>query len=71
MIADMIVTGCIVWGLVRSRTGWGHTDSVSTWLDRAKYQIISRLVRMTLEAQIPPVIIAVMIMIAYREFFFA
>ena len=29
MTADIIITCCILFGLIRSKTGWSHTDRVS------------------------------------------
>lgn len=29
MAADIIITMCILYGLLRSKTGWTHTDRVS------------------------------------------
>ncbi|WOO83494.1 uncharacterized protein LOC62_05G007015 [Vanrija pseudolonga] len=49
MCADLIITLSILWGLWKTRTGWHHSDKV-----------IGRLVRMTLEAQTPPLIIAIL-----------
>ncbi|KAL1406029.1 hypothetical protein Q8F55_007712 [Vanrija albida] len=46
MAADLIITISILWGLSRTRTGWHHSDKV-----------ILRLIRMTLEAQVPPLIL--------------
>jgi hypothetical protein len=48
MVADVIITVCILYGLWKSRTGWSNTD-----------RVISRLIRMTLEAQVPPLIFAI------------
>ncbi len=28
MSADILITGCIMYGLIRSKTGWAHTDKV-------------------------------------------
>ncbi|WOO83495.1 uncharacterized protein LOC62_05G007016 [Vanrija pseudolonga] len=46
MGADLIITFSILWGLYRTRTGWHHNDKV-----------IYRLIRMTLEAQVPPLLL--------------
>lgn len=46
MGADLIITFSILWGLYRTRTGWHHNDKV-----------IYRLIRMTLEAQAPPLLL--------------
>ena len=52
----------VLTGLLRSKTGWSHTDRVSQ-LIRFRHsrlsvvtddQTISRLIRMTLESQVPP-----------------
>ncbi|ORX37665.1 hypothetical protein BD324DRAFT_578511 [Kockovaella imperatae] len=54
MTADLIITVCILYGLTRSRTGWSHTD-----------RTITRLVRMTLEAQVPPTLLAIAFIIEF------
>ncbi|TXT04086.1 uncharacterized protein COLE_07783 [Cutaneotrichosporon oleaginosum] len=51
MVGDSIITGCILFGLVRSRTGIRQTKE------------IARLIRMTLEAQVPATLVALTLMI--------
>lgn len=45
--ADLIITVSILWALMRSKTGWAHTD-----------RTIGRWVRLTFESQIPPALLA-------------
>ncbi|CAK9782624.1 unnamed protein product [Cutaneotrichosporon oleaginosum] len=52
MVGDSIITGCILFGLVRSRTGIRQTK-----------ELIARLIRMTLEAQVPATLVALTLMI--------
>ncbi|KAI9636665.1 uncharacterized protein MKK02DRAFT_45371 [Dioszegia hungarica] len=54
MCADLIITISIIYGLSRSKTGWAHTDKT-----------IGRLVRMTIEGQVPPFLIALIFMIEF------
>lgn len=56
MVANVILTVTILWGLLQSRTGWAQTDKV-----------IFRLVRMTVEAQLLPTIISVAMFAEFRE----
>ena len=72
MSADIIITVCILFGLSRSKTGWSHTDTVSdlthsTWNWLIRRQTITRLIRMTLEAQVPPTMLAIAFITEYRE----
>ncbi|RSH95326.1 hypothetical protein EHS25_000413 [Saitozyma podzolica] len=48
MTADLIITVSILYGLIRSKTGWAHTD-----------KIVTKLIRMTIESQVPPLCIAI------------
>lgn len=60
MLADLIITMAILYGLITSRTGWVHTDRVSiVETTGADEQIITRLMRLTLESQLPPLILAI------------
>ncbi|WVQ81359.1 hypothetical protein IAT38_003482 [Cryptococcus sp. DSM 104549] len=45
--ADVIIAGCILWGLLKSKTGWAHTD-----------KLVTRFMRLTFEAQLPPTFLA-------------
>ncbi|ORX39034.1 hypothetical protein BD324DRAFT_679539 [Kockovaella imperatae] len=56
MSADIIITISILFGLWRSKTGWSHTD-----------RVITRLIRMTLESQVPPTIIAITFMVEFVQ----
>lgn len=40
MTADLIITVSILYGLIRSKTGWAHTD-----------KIVTKLIRMTVSAR--------------------
>ncbi|ORY26227.1 hypothetical protein BCR39DRAFT_589745 [Naematelia encephala] len=46
--ADVLIAGSILWGLLRSKTGWAHTD-----------KLIGRLIRLTFEAQLLPTCLAI------------
>ncbi|ODO01575.1 hypothetical protein I350_06395 [Cryptococcus amylolentus CBS 6273] len=54
--ADVIIAGCILAGLIRSKTGWAHTD-----------KLVSKLVRMTFEAQLPPTFLALAYCIEWSQ----
>ncbi|ODN95719.1 hypothetical protein L198_04337 [Cryptococcus wingfieldii CBS 7118] len=54
--ADVIIAGCILAGLLRSKTGWAHTD-----------KLVSKLVRMTFEAQLPPTFLALAYCIEWSQ----
>ncbi|WVQ81179.1 hypothetical protein IAT38_003301 [Cryptococcus sp. DSM 104549] len=54
MAADMILAFTILAGLMRSKTGWAHTDKA-----------ITRLIRITFESQIPPTIVAMAFVIEF------
>ncbi|BEI94875.1 uncharacterized protein CcaverHIS019_0704560 [Cutaneotrichosporon cavernicola] len=51
---DVIITGAILHGLIKSRTGWSRTNL-----------LITRLVRLTLEAQIPATMSAIIYLAAF------
>ncbi|ORY29570.1 hypothetical protein BCR39DRAFT_505532 [Naematelia encephala] len=51
---DSFLTGMILFGLWRSRTGWSQTD----WL-------LNRLLRISVEAQLPATLLALALMITY------
>lgn len=55
MLADLLITGAILYGLHRSRTGWSHTETA-----------ISRLTRITMECQAPPLILALAFVIQFN-----
>jgi hypothetical protein len=57
MIGDTIITGCILYGLTRSRTTVRQTK-----------ELIGRLIRMTLEAQVPATMVALTLMIEVSEY---
>ncbi|KAI9636664.1 uncharacterized protein MKK02DRAFT_45370 [Dioszegia hungarica] len=52
--ADLIITISIIYGLIKSKTGWAHT-----------HKILSKLVRMTIEGQVPPLLIALLFMVEF------
>ncbi|BEI87103.1 hypothetical protein CcaverHIS002_0704490 [Cutaneotrichosporon cavernicola] len=54
MVTDLIITGAILFGLLKSRTGWTNTN-----------RMITRLIRITLEAQIPATMSAVIYLGAF------
>ncbi|KAI9636663.1 uncharacterized protein MKK02DRAFT_45369 [Dioszegia hungarica] len=54
MCADLIITISIIYGLSKSKTGWAHTDKT-----------IGKLVRMTIEGQVPPFLIALIFMVEF------
>ncbi|WVQ81824.1 hypothetical protein IAT38_003951 [Cryptococcus sp. DSM 104549] len=54
--ADLITTGSILWGLSRSRTGWSGTD-----------KLITKLVRTSVEAQVPPTIFAALVLMNWSQ----
>ncbi|AFR96011.2 hypothetical protein C343_04125 [Cryptococcus neoformans C23] len=56
MAADILITLLILNGLLRSKTGWAHTDKA-----------IVRLIRITFESQIPPTILAITFMIEFVQ----
>lgn len=64
-----------MYGLTRSKTGWHRTDKVSPFEDlggcdqhlEADSQTITKLVRMTIEGQIPPLIIACAFLIEFSK----
>ncbi|ORY26229.1 hypothetical protein BCR39DRAFT_470528, partial [Naematelia encephala] len=62
MCADIIITVCILYGLWQSKTGWTHTDKATKRTTTETYQAISKLIRMTLESQVPPTIVAITFM---------
>jgi hypothetical protein len=52
MLADLIITVSILYGLIKIRTGIAHTD-----------KLIMRLIRMTLESQVFSATIALILLI--------
>ncbi|BEJ11688.1 hypothetical protein CspHIS471_0201480 [Cutaneotrichosporon sp. HIS471] len=54
MLADIVITAGIGYGLVRSRTGWAHTD-----------KMVDRLVRINLESQVPATVTAMSFLIVF------
>ncbi|WVO15014.1 hypothetical protein L204_102657 [Cryptococcus depauperatus] len=54
ILADLITTTSILWGLYQSRTGWKLTD-----------KLIYRLMRVSVEAQIPPTIAASVVLMTW------
>lgn len=52
LLANLVITTSILWGLVRIRTGIAHTD-----------RLLTRLMRMTLEAQVFATAIALVLLI--------
>ncbi|WVQ84722.1 hypothetical protein IAT38_006879 [Cryptococcus sp. DSM 104549] len=56
IVSDLITTSSILYGLHRSRTGWAHTD-----------QLITKLARVSLEAQIPPTIFATIVLMCWSK----
>ncbi|BEI88786.1 uncharacterized protein CcaverHIS019_0201480 [Cutaneotrichosporon cavernicola] len=55
MLADIVITAGIGYGLVRSRTGWAHTDK----------EMVDRLVRINLESQVPATVMAMSFLIVF------
>ncbi|CAK9782952.1 unnamed protein product [Cutaneotrichosporon oleaginosum] len=54
MLADIVITVGIGCGLLRSRTGWDHTD-----------KIVNRLVRINLESQVPATLMAASFLVVF------
>ncbi|GFZ48652.1 hypothetical protein JCM24511_06401 [Saitozyma sp. JCM 24511] len=54
LAADLAMTGTIMYGLAKSRTGWSGTE-----------QLLKRLVTISLETQLPPTILAFGLMITH------
>ncbi|WWC91637.1 uncharacterized protein L201_006583 [Kwoniella dendrophila CBS 6074] len=48
LAADIIITGSIMWGLSKSRTGWMETD-----------KMITKLIRIGIETQLPPTLLLI------------
>lgn len=67
MAGDTIITISILYGLIHAKTGLKHTNKVGRGLDLCLWalttQLITRLVRMTLESQLPATIVALCLMI--------
>ena len=43
VVSDIIITSCLFYGLMKSKSGWAHTD-----------RLVKRLMRLMLETQTPP-----------------
>ncbi|WWC62204.1 uncharacterized protein I303_104799 [Kwoniella dejecticola CBS 10117] len=54
LVADILITSIILWDLVRSKTGWSETDLM-----------INKLITISVETQLPSLIIALAFMICY------
>nr|XP_019009759.1 uncharacterized protein I206_05319 [Kwoniella pini CBS 10737]OCF48540.1 hypothetical protein I206_05319 [Kwoniella pini CBS 10737] len=54
--ADVLIAICILWGLLQSKSGWAHTD-----------KLITRLIRLTFEAQLPPTFLAMGYVIEWSQ----
>nr|ODO04222.1 hypothetical protein L204_00578 [Cryptococcus depauperatus CBS 7855] len=54
--ADTITTSSILWGLYHSRTGWNATD-----------MLVVKLMRVSVEAQIPPTIFAAVVLMVWSN----
>ncbi|OCF40256.1 hypothetical protein I317_05950 [Kwoniella heveanensis CBS 569] len=54
--ADILIAACILWGLLNSKSGWTHTD-----------RLITRLVRLTFEARLPPTFLALAYVIEWSQ----
>ncbi|WVW87056.1 hypothetical protein I302_109113 [Kwoniella bestiolae CBS 10118] len=52
--ADLIITSSIMYGLYRSRSGLDHTD-----------RLVKRLMRISLEAQVPPTLVALLFFLQF------
>ncbi|RSH91801.1 hypothetical protein EHS25_009171 [Saitozyma podzolica] len=52
LAADLTITGIIMWKLITSKTGWSGTD-----------QVIKRLLRLAVETQLPPNLLALGVVI--------
>ncbi|ORX39035.1 hypothetical protein BD324DRAFT_618300 [Kockovaella imperatae] len=46
--ADVLIAVCILYGLLKSKSGWAHTD-----------RLVTRLIRLTFEAQLPPTFLSI------------
>ncbi|RSH91803.1 hypothetical protein EHS25_009173 [Saitozyma podzolica] len=54
LATDLTMTGTIMYGLIKSRTGWSETD-----------KLVKRLVALSMETQLPPTLLAFGLMITY------
>nr|XP_019047978.1 hypothetical protein I302_04599 [Kwoniella bestiolae CBS 10118]OCF26908.1 hypothetical protein I302_04599 [Kwoniella bestiolae CBS 10118] len=54
--ADVLIAACILWGLLKSKSGWTHTD-----------RVVTRLIRLTFEAQLPPTFLALSYVIEWSQ----
>ncbi|GMK56247.1 hypothetical protein CspeluHIS016_0300870 [Cutaneotrichosporon spelunceum] len=54
MLADIVITAGIGYGLVRWRTGWAHTD-----------KLVDRMVRINLESQVPATLMAMSFLVIF------
>ncbi|KAK6904377.1 hypothetical protein I203_105189 [Kwoniella mangroviensis CBS 8507] len=54
--ADVLIAACILWGLLKSKSGWAHTD-----------RMVTRLIRLTFEAQLPPTFLALAYVIEWSQ----
>ncbi|WWC64099.1 uncharacterized protein I303_106706 [Kwoniella dejecticola CBS 10117] len=54
--ADVVIAICILWGLLQSKSGWSHTD-----------KLVTRLIRLTFEAQLPPTFLAMAYVIEWSQ----
>ncbi|KAK1920804.1 hypothetical protein DB88DRAFT_108041 [Papiliotrema laurentii] len=54
-VADILLTGLIIFGLVNSRTGWSATD-----------RLVNRLIRTSFESQLPGTVLAIVYVIFYE-----
>lgn len=59
--ADLVITGSIMYGLGKSRTGWGKTDKV---INKFLWYVLREIngrslirVRISFESQLPPTIV--------------
>lgn len=53
-MADFVVTAVVLYGLLRQRTDWEQTDT-----------IVKRLIRIACESQLPPTVVALVLLIDY------
>jgi hypothetical protein len=57
LAADFIITGLLANALLRSKTGWAQTDA-----------LISRVLRLMIETQVPPTIVAALLTMTVSAF---
>lgn len=53
LIGDLLLTGCIAYGLIHAKSGWSGTD-----------RLINRLIRMAIETQLPGTLVSALNLLA-------